>query len=253
VYIASYWTPDSDLNVRVFSNCDEVALYLGGNLMERRRPDANRISTHLAHPPFTFNLRRFHPGTLEAIGYVDGREAARHTVRTPGAVERLDLWMEECGRPFAADGKDVAFLHAGLRDSRGTTVPDAWESVFFGATGDVSLVGANPFSSEAGIASILVQTEVGRPSGTVYALCILRDGGVARVLSDALPVDGAVEPYEVRVTTDESEPEVDAARYEGPFAAAERVRAGLFVADRSIVVADTAAPRFRIPGSVAPQ
>jgi beta-galactosidase len=39
---------NSDLNVRVFSNCDEVELHLEGELMERHRPDVDRIATHLA-------------------------------------------------------------------------------------------------------------------------------------------------------------------------------------------------------------
>jgi beta-galactosidase len=252
VSIASYWTPDSSPNVRVFSNCDEVALHLNGELVERRRPDSDRISTHLAYPPFTFGLGRFRPGTLEAIGYIDGRETVRHAVQTPGAVERMDLWLDEGGRPFALDGKDVAFLRAELRDSLGTTVPDAWENVFFGATGDVTLVGANPFSSEAGIASILVQSEARRPRGAVYALCVVRDGELVRVLSAATSVGGDVETSEVRVTTDGSDPGADAVLYEEPFVAPGRVWAALFLAGRRVIVADTDAPKFRIAGSTAP-
>ncbi len=252
VFIASHWTPDSSTNVRVFSNCDEVALHLNGEQVERRRPDTDRISTHLARPPFTFRLGRFRPGKLEAIGHIDGREVTRHTVRTPGAVQRLDLWLDESGRPFALDGKDVAFLRAELRDARGTLVPDAWENVFFGATGDITLVGANPFSSEAGIASVIVQTERRRPRGAVYALCLVRDGERVRVLSAATPVGGDAEPYEIRVTTDGSEPGAGATRYDRPFAASGRVRAALFVSGRRLVSADTDAPKFRIAGSVAP-
>jgi hypothetical protein len=251
-FIASYWMPDSSTEVRVFSNCDEVALYLNGELLERRRPDTDRMSTHLAHPPFTFHLGRFRPGILEAVGYIDGREATRHAVRTPGAVQRLDLWLDEGERPFAMDGKDVAFLRAELRDANGTTVPDAWENVFFGAKGDVTLVGANPFSSEAGIASILVQTEARRPRAAVYALCLVRDAERVRVLSGAVSVGGDVEPYEIRVTTDGGVPGTDAARYEGPFVAPGRVRAALFVAGRRIVQADSNEPKFRIAGSKAP-
>jgi beta-galactosidase len=252
VFIASYWTPDSSTDVRAFSNCEEVALHLNGELVERRRPDTDRMSTHLAHPPFTFGLGRFRSGDLEAIGYIGGREVARHVVRTPGTVQRMDLWLDEGGRPFAMDGKDVAFLHAELRDAHGTTVASAWENVFFGATGDVTLVGANPFSSEAGIASVLVQTEARRPRGAVYAICVVRHGERLRVLSAATSVGGDALPYEVRVTTDGSEPGAAATRYTEPFAASGRVRAAIFVSGRRVFEADTDAPRFRIPGSTAP-
>jgi len=232
VFIATYWTPDSSPSVRVFSNCDEVALRLNGRTIERRKPDTDRISTNLAHPPFTFRLDRFQPGMLEAIGYLGGRAASRHVVRTPGAVERLDLWLDEGGRPFAMDGKDVAFLRAELRDAGGTTVPDAWENVFFGSIGEISLVGANPFSSEAGIATVLVQTEARRPRGAVYALCLVGNGPQPRVLSAAVSAGGDVEPWEARMMTDGT--------------------AALLVAGRPVVTADPKAPKFRIAGSTAP-
>jgi hypothetical protein len=164
----------------------------------------------------------------------------------------MDLELDEGGRPFALTGKDMAFLRAYLRDADGTTVPDAWENVFFGATGALTLVGANPFSSEAGIASIVMQTEASRPRGAVYALCLVRDGERVRVLSAATPVGGDVEPHEIRVTTDGSEPTVDAVRYEMPLVASERVRAALLVAGRRVVEADLRAPKFRIAGSTAP-
>jgi len=252
VFVATGWTPDSSPDVRVFSNCEEVELQLDGATLGRQGPDADRISTHLAHPPFTFRLGRFRPGTLEAIGFIGGREAARHAVRTPGRVERLELALDESGRRLGADGKDVAFLYASLRDSAGTVVPDAWENVSFGATGDVALIGTNPYSAEAGIASILLQTETARPRGAVYALCLAGSGDRVDVLSAALGVHGDPEPHEVRVTTDGSDPVIGAVRRAGPVLGARRVRAVLLTSGRRVAEADTATPKFRIPGSVAP-
>jgi len=252
-FIASYWKPDSSLDVRVFSNCDDVELRLNGTLVERRRPDANRISTHLAHPPFTFQLKRFEPGALEAVGYIGAREAARHAVRTPGPAERLEFRLDESGRPFASDGRDVAFLHAELRDADGTLAPDTWENVFFGATGDLELIGANPFSSEAGIASILLRTEARKPSGAIYALCLAADGEHVHVLSAVMSFGGDAEPFDMRATTDGSDPATGAIHRAGPAIGAARVRAALFVGDHRLVDADTDTPRFRIPGSTAPQ
>ncbi len=252
VFIASHWTPRSSSTVRVFSNCEEVELLLDGEPAERRRPDDDRISTHLAHPPYTFHMKRFRPGTLEAIGYIGGAEAARHRVRTPGAPTRLTLALDESGQPFAARGRDVAFLHAALRDEAGTLVPDAWENVWFGATGDLTLVGANPFSSEAGIASILVSAGTARPLGAVHALCLAADGEQVKVLSSTLSVGGDAAPAEIRVSTDGSDPARGAVHREGPITGAGRVRAALFVADIRLIDADTSTPKFRIAGSTAP-
>ena len=221
--------------------------------MERRRPDADRLSTHLQHPPFTFQLKRFEAGTLR------GDRVHRRQRPSPGtgAHARVrgapHLRLDESGRPFAARGKDVAFLHAELRDVDETLVARAWENVFFGAAGDVRLTGANPFSSEAGVASILVTTEVRLPRGEVYALCLARDGERVRVLSAALPFNQDPRPYEVRITTDGSDPAGGAVHRAGPVVGAGRVRAALFVAGERLVEADTDVPKFRIAGSTAPE
>jgi hypothetical protein len=116
----------------------------------------------------------------------------------------------------------------------------------------VTLLGANPLSSDAGIASILVQTETRGPRGAVYALSIVRDGARVRVVSAALPVGGDVEPFEVRVTTDGTEPGEGSARYDEPIAATGRVRAALVVAGSRIVESDSDVPKFRIVGSTPP-
>jgi beta-galactosidase len=253
VFIASTWTPESSTDVRVFSNCEEVALYLDGGLLGRRKPDADRLSTHLAFPPFTFPVGSFRSGTLEALGHIGGLEAARHAVSTPGTVRRLDLWLDEGGVPFAADGKDMVFLHAELRDASGTTVPDAWENVSFGVTGDLDVLGPNPFSSDAGIASALIVSEIARPRGAAYALCLVPDGVGVHVLSGGVSVGEEVQPFEIRVTTDGTTPGPDAPLYEEALPTSARVRATLFVGGRGVVEADTAAPRFRIAGSTAPE
>jgi beta-galactosidase len=253
VFVASHWTPESSMDVRVFSNCDAVGLVLNGELIDRRSPDADRISSHLAHPPFTFQLKRFEPGTLEAIGYIGGRKAARHVVRTPGAVQRLELNLDESGLPFGADGRDVAFLRARLLDDAGTLVAGSWENVWFGATGDIELVGANPFSSEAGIGSILVQSEIANPRGTVYALCLVQYQDQIRLQAAAYSFRGAPEPFEIRASTDGSDPSNGAVHYDGSLIPAERVRADLSVGGRRLFEADTQSPKFRIAGSTAPE
>ena len=144
-------------------------------------------------------------------------------------------------------------MYAKLNDDTGAIVPDAWENVFFGCTGDIELVGANPFSSEAGIASILVQSEVRDPQGAVFALCVPRDGDRIRTLGAALPFGGQVPPLEIRVTTDGSDP-VTGPVYGGErLYASQRIRAALFAGRALVAKADTEASRFRITGSTAPE
>jgi beta-galactosidase len=252
VFIASDWTPGSAADVRVFSNCDEVALLLDGRLLERRGADRDRISGHLAHPPFTFRTGGFRPGTLEAVGYIGGRRAAQHIVRTPGPIDRLELTVDLAGSARDRARKDVLFCHASLRDAGGTLVADAWENVAFGVTGAARLVGSNPFSSEAGIASILVETDPGGADSAIQALTVVRSGGVTKILGGVLALEGRAPRYELRYTTDGSEPGPASRRYRGPLDAAPQLRAGLLVDGKVVAALATEAEKFRIPASAPP-
>lgn len=86
-------------------------------------------------------------------------------------------------------------------------MPDAWGNVHFGVTGDgVSLVGQNPFSSDAGVASILLQAERAGATAGLYALSLVPQGQLTRIASAALGVGVEPAAAEVRFTTDGSEP-----------------------------------------------
>jgi beta-galactosidase len=253
VFIASHWMPGSAAEVRVFSNCEEVALSLDGRLLQKRGPDRNRIATRLAHPPFTFRTGGFRPGRLEAVGYVGGRPVARHSVRTPGPIERLTLAVDLAGRPIDGRQRDVLFCHASLRDAHGTLVPDAWENVAFGVAGDAALVGRNPYSSEAGVSSILADVRQGREAVSLYGLAIVSDGGAARVLAASLALRGAAPPHQLVYTTDGTEPVPGSPRYRQALQAASGLRAGLVVQGQVLASLGADEARFRIPATAPPE
>ncbi len=139
--------------------------------------------------------------TLEAVGYLAGRQAARHVVRTPEAIDELTLDFDLSARPWDRARKDHIFCYASLRDAHGTVVPDAWENVAFGVTGGAMLVGANPFTTDGGIASILVQTEAGAAPFAVHALAAVSTGGGSRILDASQALDGKAPRQEVRRTS----------------------------------------------------
>lgn len=252
VFIASDWTSASATDVRVYSNCDEVALLLDGHLLERTRPDQNRMSTRLPHPPFTFRTGGFRPGTLEAVGYVAGRPAARHAVRTPGAIEHLTLAFDFSGRQRDRERKDDIFCYASLRDAHATVVPDAWENVAFGATGGATLIGANPLASDAGVASILVESLPGAVPASVHGLAIIPAAGSVRILSASLALEGSPARHEIRYTSDGTEPGPASTLYRGAVEASPRLRAGLLVHGRLVASLAADAPKFRVPASAPP-
>ncbi|MDR9415579.1 MAG: glycoside hydrolase family 2 TIM barrel-domain containing protein, partial [Gracilimonas sp.] len=83
VYIANYWSNPNFTETKVYSNAEEVALFLNGEEIAQQKPDSNRVSTHLNYPPFTFNLEEFIPGTLKAEAYIGGEVVATHERITP--------------------------------------------------------------------------------------------------------------------------------------------------------------------------
>ena len=191
VHIASYWKKDSPRRVRVFSNCPEVALYLNGQLIEKRQPDKNRFSDRLQHAPFIFTLKKldvtaknpingaktapalqnrgeqkafdagvkFSPGVLRAVGLIDGKERVSHEVRTPDSPKKLAIRFDTSSRNLKADGVDTIFVHASVVDVSGTVVPDDSRPITFEVSGPGRLIGSNPIQAEAGIATVLLRSE----------------------------------------------------------------------------------------------
>ncbi|MEM7110697.1 MAG: glycoside hydrolase family 2 TIM barrel-domain containing protein, partial [Bacteroidota bacterium] len=153
VKIASYWNADSNPNLRVFSNCEEVELYLNDSLIAKSGPKRDRYSTHLAFPPFQFNLGAFTPGKLSAVGKIGGQAVCRDVVRTSGHPKSLRLFADNFSTVTETD--DLIILHAEVVDSLGSLSHVAQHKVKFELLGEGELLGENPVEAVAGVASIL--------------------------------------------------------------------------------------------------
>src|SRR5690606_8004792 len=129
VFIASYWEPTSSTEIKVFSNCEEIALYLNDQLIARNTPDISEISDHLKHPPFLFNLSAFEAGTLKAVGYIDGKEVAEHQVSTSGKPAKIQLIADRSGKAFTEH--DVIFVYAQILDENNKPVRENGIPVHF--------------------------------------------------------------------------------------------------------------------------
>lgn len=159
VKLATYWTAESSSKVKVFSNCDEVALYLNDKLISRQKCTRNMYSTHLAKPPFEFKVGKFTPGTLRANGYINNKLVAIESVSTPGISAKLDLLYDVGGVAIDEDQPDLVFLYAAVKDKDGTTTATDSSMIDFKLiSGNAELIGENPIRAKAGIASILLKT-----------------------------------------------------------------------------------------------
>jgi beta-galactosidase len=188
IFIASYWTEDSPRDITVYSNAEAVRLSLNGaeiavlsaaegwaatpllaNSEYEEFKNENIFNDRIPggiHPPFTFKGVPFEPGILQAEALVDGKPAAVHRVRTPGAARRLKLVPHWEGvETWTADGSDLLLCHVFAHDENGVTVPSEEREVRFSiVSGDAVIVGdgdprvkANPIPLEAGAAGVLLR------------------------------------------------------------------------------------------------
>lgn len=157
VYIANYWNDPDYREVKVFSNCDEIELFLNETLIGRQVPDKDQFSTHLTHPPFTFRMPQFVHGTLKARAWLKGDIVAETSRNTHGVATHLQLTWDESNRPLEAANNDVIFVYATITDEAGNPVHTDNRSVLFIVEGDAELIGHNPIEAEAGIATILLK------------------------------------------------------------------------------------------------
>jgi beta-galactosidase len=157
VKIASEWTVDSNLDVRVFSNAQEVELWLNGELIERQTPTQNSLSDKLVHPPFEFSVPKFMVGDLVAKAFINEILVASDQVSTPGSVVELNLRIDTSGVTPVAGQNDVIFAYAELIDQKGNKVPINGQQINFKVTGDLEIMNPEPALTEQGSAAVLVR------------------------------------------------------------------------------------------------
>jgi len=159
VKIASYWNEKSNLDIKVYSNCEEVELFLNDSLISRQKPTIDKYAANLAYPPFVFHLGEFRSGTLKAFGYVDGNPVTEDIVMTPLIASTIRLEVDLSSKSISKDFPDVVFIYASILDDKGTVIPDADHVITFSVEGKAELIGENSTPAKAGIAAILLRTE----------------------------------------------------------------------------------------------
>ena len=112
VHVFPHWNGQAGekKDVYVFSNCDEAELFINGRSLGRKvmQPDGYLIWEDVA----------WEPGTLSAVGYADGKEAAQDLRQTTGKPCRVRL-LEEY-----REG-EIHIFRAEITDEEDRVVPDA--------------------------------------------------------------------------------------------------------------------------------
>ncbi|MVN78693.1 DUF4982 domain-containing protein [Hymenobacter sp. HMF4947] len=124
------WTPTDfdtydDAKVQVYSNCDEVELFLNGKSLGAKPKPAD-------DSPRAWDVT-FAKGTLRAVARNKGKEVAADELRTAGAPAKVVLSTE---RPTLAPGWDeVAYITARVVDANGVPCPNGTQQITFSASG----------------------------------------------------------------------------------------------------------------------
>jgi len=160
VYIANHWTSTSPTTVRVFSNCDQVSLYVNNTLSSTRSPDTG---TGLQHPPFTFAVGSFSAGTLRADCVMGGTTRATFTRQTPGAAAAIKLRPE--ATTMRADLADARLVFIDVVDANGTVVVTGNQQVTLSVSGPGSIIGPTTVTMKGGQLATWVRP--GRTAGTI--------------------------------------------------------------------------------------
>lgn len=156
IHIASYWKPEESKSVKIYSNCDEVELYLNNYFIGRKLPDNNYSTTNLNHPPFTFDMSCTAPGVLKAYGYYKGEKVCSDSVQTPEEARKIDLLPNTCG--ISLKTNDFILIHAQIQDTNGSLVDTATNVIEFQIKGDGEIINSGEIKTIGGVASILLKT-----------------------------------------------------------------------------------------------
>ena len=180
--LASHWNfPRHDnpqmVELDVFTNCDEVELFVNDVSLGRRRTADFPNNTIKWRTPYK-------PGSVVARGYRDGVEVAVDELRTAGDAVAIRLRADRTD--LAADGQDLSHIDIELVDAQGLVVPDADRPV------RVRVEGAGRFlcMDNGDTADAGAQLRPDKPSCFGRALAVVQAGRAAGALRVTASADG---------------------------------------------------------------
>jgi beta-galactosidase len=156
-YLQSWWTenpvlhilpnwnnpvPDNqEVNVWVYSNCDEVELFLNKQSLGRK------AMPKFSHLEWRVN---YQPGVLVAKGYSNGKLITSTKQETTGEPRLIKMQASKVS--IKADGEDVSVISVWVEDTKCRSVPTAQNEIVFSTNGPGKIIGVgngNPSSHEA--------------------------------------------------------------------------------------------------------
>lgn len=134
LHILPHWNwpdrPGEEIDVWVYSNMDEVELFLNNESLGSQKMEPN---SHLSWKV------TYTPGTIKAIGYKDGQEKMQSAVSTTGQPAAVEMVADRTS--IQGDHEDLSVITVRVVDEAGRVVPDANEELVFSITGPGRIIG----------------------------------------------------------------------------------------------------------------
>jgi beta-galactosidase len=125
------WATNDTLPVYVYTNCDEVELLLNSKSLGKKNTDKNLYRS-------LWNLQ-FQPGTLQAVGYRNGKKVTTHVLKTAGAAFQISA--KSLKSKLKANDEDLALIEISIVDKDGNFVFDADNDITVHVSGEGELAG----------------------------------------------------------------------------------------------------------------
>jgi beta-galactosidase len=134
VHIGAHWNwqgrEGQEINIPVYSNCDQVELLLNGNSL------GNREMQHNGHLEW---MVKYQPGVLLARGYKANSLVREEHIESTGDAAALHMIPDRS--VIKADGEDVSIIMLQVTDPHGMPVPDDSSTIMFRLTGPGRIIG----------------------------------------------------------------------------------------------------------------
>lgn len=119
-----------EIDVWAYSNCDEVELFLNKKSLGKQ---TMKVNSHLEWKV------KYEPGTLEAIGYKNGKKQLSEVVKTTAEAVSLQLTPHKAS--LSANGEDISVITVSVADKNKLPVPTADHEIVFTLSGPGKIIG----------------------------------------------------------------------------------------------------------------
>lgn len=134
LHILPHWNlkghEGENIDIWVYSNCDEVELTVNGKNLGRKKKTKN---SHLSWTAV------YKPGTVKAVGYKNGKKIMTKRIDSTGDATRIALSAHR--NTIEADNRDVAVVAVELKDKKNRFVPTACNNLSISVSGPVRILG----------------------------------------------------------------------------------------------------------------